>query len=80
MSYPGITHAKARSLAGGIAIYLVLNRLDVAYDIEDLIERIGREAVAENLNDAVLNSTNSEVRVCLDSFGPRNDAEIGEES
>ena len=29
--------AKARSLAGGTAIYLVLNRLDVAHDIEELI-------------------------------------------
>ena len=53
--------AKARSLAGGIAIHLVPNRLDVAYDIEELIERIGHEAVAENLNDAGMNSTNSEV-------------------
>ena len=48
-------------MAGGTAIYLVRNRLDVAHDIEELIERIGHEAVAENLNDAVMNSTNSEV-------------------
>ena len=53
--------AKARSLAGGIAIYLVLNRLDIACDIEELIERIGHERVAENLNNARMNSTNSEV-------------------
>ena len=43
--------------AGGMANYLVLNRLDIAYDIE----RIGHEAVAENLNDAVMNSANSDV-------------------
>ena len=49
--------AHARSVAGGTAIYLVLNRLD----IEELIERIGYEAVVKNLNDAVMNSTNSEV-------------------
>ena len=41
--------AKARSLAGG-------DRLDVAYDIKDFIERVGHEAVAENLNDAAMNS------------------------
>ena len=52
--------AEARSLAGGRAIYLVLNRLDIAYDIEELIERIGHEAVAKNLNDA--GSANSGVR------------------
>ena len=39
--------AKARSLAGGIAIYLVLDWLDIACDIEELIERIGHERVAE---------------------------------
>ena len=50
-----------RSLAGGIAIYLVLNRLDIAYDIEELIERVGNNAVAENLNNAVMNSASSEV-------------------
>ena len=48
-------------MAGGTAIYLVLNSLDVACDIEKLIERIGHEAVAENLNDAVMHGTNSEV-------------------
>ena len=48
-------------MAGGTAIYLVFNRLNIAYDIEELIERIGHEAVSENLNDAVMNSTNSEV-------------------
>ena len=53
--------AKARSLAGGIAIYLVLDRLDITCDIEELIERIGHEAVSENLNDAGMNSKNSEV-------------------
>ena len=53
--------AEARSLAGGTAIYLVLNGLNIAYDIEELIDRIGHEAVAENLNDAVMNGTNSEV-------------------
>ena len=57
MSYLG----KARSVAGGIAIYLVLNRLDVPNDIEELIESIGHERVAANLNNAVMNSTNSEV-------------------
>ena len=30
-------------------------------DIEELIERIGHDEVAKNLNDAVMNSTNSEV-------------------
>ena len=48
-------------MADGTVIYLVLNRLDVAYDIEELIERTGHEAVSENLNDAVTNCTNSEV-------------------
>ena len=51
----------ARSLADGTAIYLVLNRLDVACDIEELIGRIAHEGVAENLNNAGMNSTNSEV-------------------
>ena len=68
--------ANARSLAGGTAIYLVLTRLDVAHDIEELIERIGHEAVAENLNDAVMNGTDSGLASSL----PNNDAEIGEES
>ena len=58
---PSWDRAKTRSLAGGIAIYLVLNRLDIACDIEDLIERIGQERVAENLNNAGMNSTNSGV-------------------
>ena len=53
--------AKARSLAGGIAIYLVLDRLDIAYDIGEWIERISHETVAEHLNDAEKNSANSEV-------------------
>ena len=48
-------------MAGATAIYLVLDRLDVACDIEELIERIGHGAVAENLNDAGMNSANSEV-------------------
>ena len=52
--------AMARSLAGGTATYLVLDTLDIANDIEELIERIGHNAVAENLND-VMNSTNSEL-------------------
>ena len=55
--------AKARSLAGGIAIYLVFDRLNIAYDIEELIERISHEAVAEHLNDAGKNSANLEVSV-----------------
>ena len=42
-------------MVGGTAIYLVLNTLDIAYDIKEVIERIGHETVAENLN------TNSEV-------------------
>ena len=53
--------AKARSSAGGIDIYLVLDGLDIAYDIEKLIERISHEAVAEHLIDAGKNSANSEV-------------------
>ena len=53
---------KARSLVGCIAIYLVFDRLDIAYDIEELIERISHEAVAErHLNDAGKNSANSKV-------------------
>ena len=52
--------AKARSLAGGIAISLVLHGLNIAYDIEELIERIGHESVAEDRNNAGMNSTNSE--------------------
>ena len=36
--------AQARSLAGGTAIYLALNRLDVDWDMEELIERSGQEA------------------------------------
>ena len=51
-------HAKARSLAGGTAIYLVLYRLDIAYDIEKLI---GHETVVENLNDAVMNSADKKL-------------------
>ena len=31
--------ANARSWAGGIANCLMLNRLDIAYDIEDVVER-----------------------------------------
>ena len=51
--------AKARSLAGDIAIFLVLDRLDIACNIEEMIERIGHERVAENLDNAGMNSTNS---------------------
>ena len=40
---------------------LVLNRRDFACNIEELIERIGHETVVENLNNAVMNSTNPEV-------------------
>ena len=36
-------------------------RLDIAHDIEEVMERICHEAVAENLNDAVMKSTKSEV-------------------
>ena len=54
--------AKARSVAGGIAVYLVLDRPDIAYDIEELIKRIGHERVAENLNNAVMNSTKKCIR------------------
>ena len=53
--------AKARSLVGVTAFYLVLNRVIIADDIEELIERIGHEAVSENLNDAGVNGANSEV-------------------
>ena len=49
-------HAKARSLADGTAIYLVLNRLDIPYDIEELVEGISHETGVENLNNAVMNS------------------------
>ena len=48
-------------MAGGTAVYLVLNRLYIAFDVEELIGRIGHEAVAENLNDAGMNCANSEV-------------------
>ena len=34
--------AKARSFAGSIANCLMLNRHDIAYDIEEVIERIGQ--------------------------------------
>ena len=44
-----------------MAFYLVLDRLDIAYDIQELIERIRHEAVAEHLNDAGKNSANLEV-------------------
>ena len=50
MSYLGIEQ---------IAIYLVLNRLDIAYDIKELIERIGHERVPENLNDSSLPSSDA---------------------
>ena len=72
--------AKARSFVGDIAIYFVLSRLVIARDIEELIERIGHERVAENLNNAVMNSTNSEVNSEEPKSLPSNDAEIGEES
>ena len=42
-------------------ICLVFDRLNIACDIEELIERIRHEAVAEHLNDAGKNSANSEV-------------------
>ena len=53
--------AKSGSLTGVIAIYLILEMLDIAYDIEELMERIGHDRVAENLNSAGMNSTNSVV-------------------
>ena len=53
--------AQERSLAGGSAIYLVFDRMDIACDIEELIERISHEAVAEHLIDAGKNSANLEV-------------------
>ena len=59
MSYPRIELRRDHWLVAR-AIYLVLNRLDIACDIEELIERIGHEAVAKNLNDA--GSANSGVR------------------
>ena len=43
------------------SLSLVLNRLDSAYDIEELIERIGHETVAENLNNAVINSADKKL-------------------
>ena len=66
----------------GIAIYLVFDTLDVAYDIEVLIERISHEAVAEHLNDAGKDRANSGVwkSQSLDNSLPSNDTEIGEES
>ena len=48
-------------MAGGIALYLVHDRLNIAFDIEELIERISHGAVAEHLNDAGKNSANSEL-------------------
>ena len=50
---------KARSLAGGIAVYLVLDWLNIACDIEELTERMSHEAVAKHLNGAGKNSANS---------------------
>ena len=46
--------AKARSWAGGIAIYLMPSKLDIAHGIEEVIERNGHEAVTENLNNNVM--------------------------
>ena len=48
-------------MAGATAIYLVLNRLDIAYDIEELIEGICHETVVENLNNAVMNSADKKL-------------------
>ena len=55
-----LERAKAKSLPGGTAIYLVLSRLDIAYNInkanrigyEALIERIVHETVAAKLTNA----------------------------
>ena len=52
--------ARARSLVGGTAISLVFNWLDVAFEMEELIERIVHVAIAENLDDAGMSSANSE--------------------
>ena len=48
-------------MANGAAIYLVLNRRDIANDIEELIEGIGHETVVENLNNAVMNSADKKL-------------------
>ena len=49
--------AKPRSLADGTETYLVLKRLVIANDSQELIKRIGHETVNENLNNDVMNST-----------------------
>ena len=63
----------------------MLNWLDVACDIEVLIERIGHEAVAENLNNAAMNRADkklpsSEEPEFVWTVPLPSDAEIGEES
>ena len=73
-------------MVGCIAICLVFDRLDIAHDIEELIERISHEAVAErHLNDAGKSSASSKVSLEESEFVWTSslsniDAEIGEES
>ena len=50
MSYPGIELRRDHWLVPLQSISYS-NRLDVAYVVEELIERIGHEAVAENLRN-----------------------------
>ena len=60
---------KARSVAGGAAIYLVLDWPDFSFYIreakhigyEALVERIVHDAVAANLTKAVMNSVNKKL-------------------
>ena len=57
--------------------------LDIAYDIEELIERISHETVNENLNKAVMENSDVNLggaRACLERYWPNNNAEIGHKS
>ena len=64
--------------AGGTANCLKPKRLEIAYDIEEVIERIGHEAVAENLKQCRDEQSGQEAsefgraRVCLDSSLPKH--------
>ena len=66
----GVTWVRVELRAAALETNTAANKSDelswdqaknIAYDIEELIDTIGHEAVYENLNDAVMNSTNSEV-------------------
>ena len=62
--------AKPRSLADGTETHLVLKRLLIADDSQELIKRIGHETVNENLNNDVVNNTNSDLNSGVSSEEP----------